>query len=156
MCSSDLENIYTPEFVLNGKEWHDWFGLRGTPSSTASKPGVLKVSSGDGKYWSVTFMPASDNTESYEVSAAVLASNLSSDIKAGENAGRHLNHDFAVLSLITRPLTIQTNGLASKFIIDREPKGISGHLALAVWVTRAGQLEPLQATGGWLPIPEKN
>jgi hypothetical protein len=76
-------------------------------------------------------------------------------VKGGENAGRRLNHDFAVLSLISRPLAGQTNGLQGKFIIDADPKGITGRLALAVWVTRSGHLEPLQTTGGWLPSPKK-
>jgi len=143
-------DIYTPEFVLNGKEWHDWFGFRGAPSMTASQSGVLQVQSNDGKHWEATFSPGPGKDAHYEITAAVLASDVISDVSAGENSGRHLNHDFAALSLITRPLALQTNGFQGKFIIDPQPKGISGRLALAIWVTREGQLAPLQATGGWL------
>ena len=149
------ENIYTPEFVLNGKEWRNWLGFRGAPSASATKPGVLQVSSDDGKHWQANFIPAEKGAADYEVTAALLVSELSTDVKAGENSGRRLDHDFAALSLITRPLTSQTNGLQGKFIIDASPKGITGRLALAVWVTRSGKLEPLQAAGGWLPLPEK-
>jgi hypothetical protein len=148
-------DIYTPEFVLNGKEWHDWLGFRGAPSSTASQPGVLQVQSGDGKHWAATFLPGPGDVSHYQVTAAVLASDVGSDVSAGENSGRHLNHDFAALFLITRPLTSQTNGFQGKFIIDPQPKGITGRLALAIWVTREGQLAPLQATGGWLPKPQQ-
>ncbi len=144
------ENIYTPEFVLNGREWRNWFGFRGAPSASASRRGVLQVSSADGKHWRLNFIPTDKAASNYEVTAALLVSEVSSDVKAGENAGRHLNHDFAVLSLITRPFTAQTNGLQGEFIIDANPRGITGRLALAVWVTRSGHLEPLQATGGWL------
>ncbi len=84
-----------------------------------------------------------------------LASDLASEVKAGENSGRHLNHDFAALSLVTLPLTSRTNGFDGTFTIDAEPKGISGRLALAVWVTPAGHLQPLQAVGGWLPQAAK-
>jgi len=145
------ENIYTPEFVLNGKEWRNWFGFRGTPAASALKTGVLQVSSDDGKHWQADFVPAGNGTADYEVTAALLVSETSSDVKGGENAGRHLNHDFAAVSLIARPLASQTNGFQGKFVIDDNPKGITGRLALAVWVTRSGHLEPLQATGGWLP-----
>ena len=148
-------DIYTPEFVLNGKEWHDWFGFRGAPSFTASQPGVLQVQSGDGKHWAATFLPGPGNVSHYQVTAAVLASDVGSDVSAGENSGRHLNHDFAALFLITRPLTSQTNGFQGKFVIDPQPKGITGRIALAIWVTREGQLAPLQATGGWLPKPQQ-
>jgi hypothetical protein len=119
------------------------------------KTGVLRVSSDDGKHWQADFVPAENGTADYEVTAALLVSETSSDVKGGENAGRRLNHDFAALSLITRPLASQTNGFQGKFIVDDEPKGITGRLALAVWVTRCEQLEPLQAAGGWLPKPEK-
>jgi hypothetical protein len=149
------ENIYTPEFVLNGKEWRNWFGFQGAPAASALKTGVLRVSSDDGKHWQADFVPAENGTADYEVTAALLVSETSSDVKGGENAGRHLNHDFAALSLITRPLASQTNGFQGKFIVDDKPKGIIGRLALAVWVTRREQLEPLQAAGGWLPKSEK-
>jgi hypothetical protein len=150
------ENIYTPEFVLNGKEWRNWFGLRGAPASSANPTGTLKVWSEDLKHWQVNFVPPAPGTGDYEVTAALLVSDVSSDVQAGENAGRHLNHDFAALSLMTRPLVSQTGGTRGTFIIDNKPKGITGRRALAVWVTRSGQLQPLQATGGWLPMPEKN
>jgi len=145
------ENIYTPEFVLNGKEWHNWFGFHGAPSAPPTEAGALSVNSTDGKHWQADFVPVEHGMADYEVTAAVLVSELGSDVTAGENSGHHLNHDFAVLSLITRPLTSQTNGFQGTFIIDANPKGIAGRLALAVWVTRGEHLEPLQATGGWLP-----
>jgi hypothetical protein len=149
------ENIYTPEFILNGKEWQNWSGFKGAPSASAAKAGVLQVSSDDGKHWQASFVPAENGTADYQLTTALLVSETSSDVKGGENAGRHLNHDFAALSLITRPLASQTNGLQGEFIIDADLKGITGRLALAVWVTRSGHIEPLQATGGWLSKPEK-
>jgi hypothetical protein len=145
------ENIYTPEFVLNGKEWRNWFGLRGAPATTEATPGVLQTSSQDGRHWTVTFSPHEHNPKDYEVTAAVLVSGVGIDVKSGENAGRHLLHDFAAISLATRPLANQTNVFAGSFVIDDHPKNVFGRLALAVWVTRASQLEPVQATGGWLP-----
>src|SRR5271156_2248162 len=41
------DEVYTPEFVLNGKEWRNWFGFRGAPSASATKTGILQVSSTD-------------------------------------------------------------------------------------------------------------
>ena len=147
-------NIYTPEFVLNGREWSNWFGYRGIPSAPANPVGTLEVSSGNGQHWQASFVPTNGGTADYEVTAALLVSDLSSEVTAGENSGRHLNHDFAVLSLITRPLANQGVGYQGTFIIDDHPKGVNGRFALAAWVTRSGQLEPLQAVGGWLPPPQ--
>src|SRR5215469_6472654 len=91
------ENIYTPEFVLNGKEWNNWRGLRGAPSISSAKSGVLKANSKDGAHWLVSFAPVQNQSAKYEATAAVLVSALGSEVKAGENAGRHLDHDFAAL-----------------------------------------------------------
>jgi len=147
------DNIYTPEFVLNGKEWHDWFGLRGAPGLSGTKAGILKVSSESTNRWQVSFIPATSGTTDYEVYISLLDSELSSDVKAGENEGRHLNHDFAALALMKQPLTEKDGKIQGEFTIDTNPKTATGRLALAVWITRPGELEPLQATGGWLPKP---
>ncbi len=148
------DEIYTPEFVLNGREWRNWLGFRDAPSASATKTGTLRVGSSDGKRWQVNFAPVA-GTADYEVTAALLVNELDSDVTAGENSGRHLKHDFAALSLITRPLAAGTNGLTGTFIIDDHPKGIIGRLALAVWITHSGNLSPLQATGGWLSPSNK-
>jgi len=150
------ENIYTPEFVLNGREWGDWLGLRGAPSASENKVGVLRVNSDSGKHWQVNFNPVEKNgATGYEATVAVLVSGLNSDVTAGENSGRVLNHDFAALSLVTCPLISQTNGFQGTVVIDANSKDIAGRRALAVWVTHSGELKPLQATGGWLSQPMK-
>src|SRR5216684_4742881 len=91
------ESIYTPGFVLNGKEWRDWSGRKDGPKSGGAKAGVLKVSSSGTNRWQVSFAPANSDGASYEVHAALLAGGSSSGVKAGENRGRLLSHDFVVL-----------------------------------------------------------
>lgn len=150
------ENIYTPEFVLNGREWRDWYGQKAVPATSDSKVGILKAGSEDGSHWQVSFIPAANGAEDYEVTAALLNSEVGSDVKAGENKGRHLNHDFVALTLLNQRLAGTNGGYQSAFTLDTNPKAVHGRVALAVWITRAGTLEPLQAVGGWLTEPGKN
>ena len=146
------ENIYTPEFVLNGREWRNWPGFRGAPSASENKVGILRINSDDGGHWQITFNPTDNKgVTDYEATVAVLVSGLNSEVTAGENSGLVLNHDFAVLSLVTCPLISRTNGFQGTVVIDANSKGVAGRLALAAWVTHSGELKPLQATGGWLP-----
>ncbi len=149
------QNIYTPEFVLNGKEWRKGLGQNGVPGLSASKAGILKVASQDTYHWQVKFNPAAGVTAGYEVNAALLLCGLGSDVKAGENAGRHLQHDFVALTLINQPLVRATDGFVGTFTMAAGRKTPGGRLALAVWATRSGGLEPVQAVGGWLAPPEK-
>ena len=64
-------------------------------------------------------------------------------VKAGENNGQTLRHDFIVLSLQTVKLGDPETSLA---LAAARP----GEKAIAIWVTEENQLEPAQAVGGWL------
>jgi len=144
------ESVYTPGFVLNGKEWGDSSRRKDALKPSGAKAGVLAVSSSDTNRWQVNFAPVNADDQNYEVHAALLAGDLSSDVKAGENRGRRLNHDFAVLTLVNAPL-VRNGGLAQGDFVLTMPQNAAGSsLALAIWTTRTGSLVPLQSTGGWL------
>jgi len=144
------ESIYTPGVVLDGKEWRGWPGRKDVPKAPGAKAGVLTVRSSGTNHWQVSFAPGSTNGANYEVHAALLACGLSSDVKAGENRGRLLKHDFAVLTLVDAPL-IRTGGMVQgDFVLPMDRDVGGGNPALAVWITQAGRLGPAQATGGWL------
>jgi len=145
--------IYTPGFVLNGKEWRDWSGRRDGPKSAGVKAGVLTVSSSDTNRWQVSFAPANVGGVSYEVHAALLAGGLNSDVKAGENRGRLLSHDFVVLTFVKVSLVRSGDVAQGEFVLNKRRNAAESDLALAAWITPAGRLEPLQATGGWLARP---
>ena len=145
------DSIYTPGFVLNGQEWRVWFRRKDGPPGSSTKAGVLIVSSADKAHWQVSFSPAAQNVTSYEVHAVLLANDLTSDVKAGENRGRRLNHDFVAIAQTASSLKREGDKLATEFKLPLTNKGDPKRLALAVWVTRLGSLEPLQSTGGWLP-----
>src|SRR6266853_4246963 len=42
------DSVYTPGFVLNGKEWRNWFGLKNVPTGSRTTAGVLRIVSEDG------------------------------------------------------------------------------------------------------------
>ena len=149
------QNIYTPEFVLNGQEWGTSFGLRGTPSASGVAAGVLEINSTNALRWNVRFVPATATNGSYEIHAALLAGGISSDVKAGENRGRTLPHEFAVVELVQLGVTTSNGVVHGKFILNPARHSSEKILAVAAWVTRAGELTPVQATGGWLAAPAK-
>ena len=150
------DSVYTPGFVLNGKEWRSWFGLRNVPTGSKTKAGVLRIVSEDASHWSVSFVPSSGGSSNYEVHAALLVSGVSSEVRRGENAGRHLQHDFAALTLVTHALARKNTGFQAEFPIETTRNRTGGRLALAFWMTHSGHIEPIQATGGWLPVLEQN
>ena len=77
---------------------------------------------------------------------ALLGGGIISAVKAGENDGRTLHHEFVALALKSARLT---DGTAEVKLPVGVGPGIARR-ALAIWVTRRGSLMPVQATGGWL------
>jgi hypothetical protein len=147
------DSIYTPGFVLEGREWRDWPGRKDVPPSSGTKAGVLMVSSSDTNHWHASFAPTGNAGAKYVVHAALLAGGLSSNVKAGENRGRRLNHDFIVLTLVEAPLTSGGPMTDGDFVLPSRLSPAGGNRAVAVWVTLADNLEALQATGGWVVPP---
>src|SRR5258708_3115069 len=73
------DSIYTPGFVLNGKEWRDWSGRKDGPKSAGVNAGVLTVTSSDTNRWQVSFAPANTGRAHYAVHAPLLGGNLRSN-----------------------------------------------------------------------------
>ena len=142
--------IYTPEFVLNGKEWRSWATRKDVPENSSAGAGVLSVTSTNMGRWQVHFSPMPNDKREFEIHACLLASGVKIDVKAGENEGKRLTHDFAALSLTEVLMTRRDNGFECKLYLPT-PTNASSRLAIAVWITEPGKLEPIQATGGWLP-----
>jgi hypothetical protein len=134
-------SVYTPEFVLNGQEWKRWFAGNSLPDPVEHAAGRLdiRVVNGSAK---ITFSGNSEE-KAIDVHLVPLAMNVNSEVRAGENRGRKLTHSFVALDLITERL-IGSNGTYSGDL----PLNTSEATALAVWVTPAGSLKPLQAAGG--------
>ena len=135
------DTVYTPGFVLDGVEWRPTFGQH-LPPPSAEKAGVLSVEYADGGVCRVKFAAGGD----VEVHVALLGGGISSGVRAGENEGRTLHHEFVALALKTAWIA---GGTAELNLPKSATAGVTRQ-ALAVWLTRPGELTPLQATGGWL------
>jgi hypothetical protein len=136
-------SVYTPCFVFNGQEWEGWF--RGeTPSRGPSiDVGNLEALI-DGDKVDVRFTPI-ERSKEYVAFVAPLAMEVSSEVRAGENTGRQLNHDFVARSLVSSKM--QSRDSVFRAVL---PVSLDGAQAIAVWVTLDHSLAPVQAVGGRL------
>lgn len=139
--------VYTPGFVLDGREWRAG-DLDAMPSSSMNV-GMLTATLRDSGETFITFLPAETGTGPWEAHAALLGFGLKSDVRAGENRGRMLLHDFVVLAHeATVMMGSRDDFRASLQLPPRRASGAA--YGLAVWVNQAGKLEPVQAAGGEL------
>jgi len=135
------DSVYTPGFVLDGVEWRRSSGQH-PPLSSAEKAGILSAEYADDGVCRVKF----DQPGDYDVHVALLGGGITSGVRAGENNGRTLHHDFVALALKEARLK---DGAAEVTLPSPAREGVA-RTSLAVWVTRRGELTPLQAAGGWL------
>lgn len=148
-----MESIYTPGFVLDGNEWTSWRRARTVPATGTADAGKLALSSPDAQHWKITFAPAVEAASRYRCNAALLYSGLVSNVKAGENKGRRLDHDFVVIAFVEAVLKPSASSWEGEVVLkvpQDEKHRPAGRLAVAVWITRTNALKPVQATGGWI------
>ena len=134
--------VYTPGFVVNGKESRDW----ALPPSNKNITGLLSITRGPEHELKTVYQPAGKlegDAGPWEVHVAMLKSGLRSDVKRGENAGRLLSHDFVVTDYAVQSMRSE----AGAWTAERKPEDDNAD-AVAVWVTHRGDEIPIQAAGG--------
>lgn len=141
------DTVYTPGFVLDGREWRDW-SRRVVPETAAGKSGRLQVTV-DGPRAEVTYVPVNNSSAPLHVEFALLGTDLESDVKRGENSGRKLRHDFTALYFSSQPLRV-VNGTTLGASLTLPGKSPGSPTAIAAWITAGDGQPPLQVLGGWL------
>jgi len=149
------ESVYTPAFVLDGREWRN----ANVPSANNDAPGVLKIAVRGDNIVAVNFEPANGTSGEFEIYLARLGFGIKVNVGGGENNGRNLRHDFVVLSLTREKMSSVTHSPSPSYGAARELRlpspaesaGRPERTALAAWITKAGDIKAVQVTGGWLP-----
>jgi Uncharacterized secreted protein len=140
------DSVYTPGFVVNGKEWRDWFSRTALPASSKTV-GNLRVTLSEGEKLRATFAPQSAQQHDLVLNVALLGNDLESDVKRGENTGRKFRHDFTVLGLAKTDMVHDGDHWTGSIALPNA-SGDDKPSALAAWITE--NEIPIQATGGSL------
>lgn len=144
------ESVYTPEFVVNGREWN-WFSEPRLPAATGASTGPLTVRRIADKRLAFSFVPVAPSTSKWDLHVALLGNGIASKVARGENGGRELHHDFVVLNYESMPMMLDAGVARAEWTLASSQNEKTARKALAVWVTIHDTLVPIQATGGWLP-----
>lgn len=147
----NINSVYTPGFVVSGKEWRTWFGKRQLPKQPQKFPGNLSLKI-EGDRYTVEFDGNSELVnQTLTLHLAKLGMGLQTKVSRGENAGRKLKHDFVVLSMHSqRSDSKRWRGkLSTLQDINRKANTIPRQqTAYAAWITVADSLSPIQVVGG--------
>lgn len=138
-----VKSVYTPGFILNGREWRGWFMRRPLPANM-TKARLLKTQISPTE---IVATYSEDQNEGLALNIVILGFDIRTDVEGGENKGRRLEEEFAVLSFETH----FSNTGQWQIPFPKDIKHSAPRYAIALWVTGKEDLTPLQATGGWLP-----
>ena len=140
----NVRQVYTPGFVVDGKEWRGWFRRLNPPAAPNVKPGILMLTTDQQQFSAkLDAETAGDNP----LVIALLGANLKTDVKAGENRGELLTHDFVVLAM--QYYQGEGNQWQGR-LPEIAPEFNTEKLAIAAWVEQGDTLKPIQAVGGWI------
>ena len=90
-----LRSIYTPQAVLNGKDWSRWGGLPHSQEPARAHI-TLQQLGADHFEASVTPVAGAQNAGAWSAYWTVTEHGHNSKVLAGENSGEFLQHDFVV------------------------------------------------------------
>lgn len=150
-----VRTVYTPQFVLDGREYRGWF--RGEDfarlvESASTRPAraaiTLRLARPNDGALEVTGEAAVTETTAREpigVYLALYENNLATDVRTGENRGRLLRHDYVVRRL-EGPLPLAADGrLALRQRFAPAPEWKRADLGVAAFVQNRASGEVLQA-----------
>ncbi len=137
--------VYTPGVMAAGQEWRSWRRHSKQIPFSDERVGVLEfIPEGEG--FSARFAPEENVSDTDTLHVAILGFGLTTPVRAGENKGRELRHDFVVLGHDS--FSSQNNQWRGQLPAARESEGAE-KLAVVAWVSDSNQLGPVQAAGGW-------
>lgn len=142
-----VRGVYTPGFMVNGRGWRPGWLAR-EPGTDGGRAGELTLLL-DGDRLEARYGGAGAADGALELHVALLGMGLATDIARGERAGGHSRHDFVVLA----HQVLDGAGPAWSGSLPAAGGHHPRRLALAAWVSRPGDPTPLQAAGGFLPVP---
>ncbi|WP_166422905.1 DUF1223 domain-containing protein [Paraglaciecola sp. 20A4] len=146
----NVNSVYTPGFIFEGREWTGWFNAKKLPQNAPHNIGQLDISVHNSKLEFNYSVDTHDSQRSQlhllTYNVALLGVGINTRVKSGENAGKNLTESFIVLQHQqgkyiegqSLNINLQNNHAQAK------------RFAIAAWVSDRS-MTPLQVVGGELP-----
>lgn len=139
--------VYTPEVFVAGREVRNWYGgLEDAVKRTNRQPAQadITIALGQPAGGKLNVELTGSSKQSGQLYFALVENALVSDVKAGENQGVSLHHDY-VVRVWGQPLALAGAGsVSAKRELSLPPDAVSRNLALTAFV-QSSQGQILQA-----------
>jgi hypothetical protein len=146
--------IYTPQVLLQGQDFRDWSSGGSFEQAVAKINGLpakarISLTLDTGQKDAFEVQAAAELLDAAQQSDIALylgayENKLVSEVKAGENRGKSLPHDYVVLQWLG-PFEFKGGKLAERHALPLLPKAVPGHSGVAAFVQNRATSEVLQA-----------
>jgi len=141
--------VYTPQFVMNGRDFRGWDNSRLNQSIEATQKLASRanlsldaVTQTNGeitlKVNAQTVNPV--DAKNSDIFVVIYENNLVSQVKAGENSGRELNHDYVVRELFGAYQINNQNEFSKNFNLSSEWKKRDAGAVIYVQNSQTGDI----------------
>lgn len=139
---------YTPMFVHDGEVTNVTL-LNSQLKSLGSPVGVLEAQKlSTAGHYKIKFQPKQTYSKPLVVYYSVLGSGISTKVKAGENEGKNLKHDFLSLLLDKTSLVKTKNGYEATVRANLNGLKTAPQKHIVFWVSEDISKKPIQVVGG--------
>ncbi len=141
--------VYTPQFVMNGRDFKGWDNSRLSQSVEASQKlasranlslNVVTETNGDITLKSTAQTVKPSDAKNSDVFVAIYENKLVSQVKAGENSGSTLKHDYVVREFFGAYQLSNQNEFSKNFTLKPEWKSRDGGAVIFVQNSQTGEI----------------
>lgn len=141
-AQNNIRSVYTPGVIVNGQEWRGWIRGKNFPQANPNA-GILSFKADSNK----VYVDYSEKSNNVVLNVALLGVGIETKIDRGENKNRTLKQEFVAL---THNVYTPNNG-QWEINLPTHNSTDAKRYALAIWVSRANDISPIQSTGYWIP-----
>ena len=141
--------VYTPQFVMNGRDFKGWDNSRLSQSVEASQKlasranlslNIVTEANGDITLKSTAQTVSPSEAKNSDIFVAIYENKLVSQVKAGENSGSTLKHDYVVREFFGAYQLSNQNEFSKNFMLKPEWKGRDGGAVIFVQNSQTGEI----------------
>jgi len=145
--------VYTPQVLLQGQDFRHWSGgaFEQAVSKINAQPAKARISlslntlrKGAFEVEAAAELTAASPSPEIALYLGAYENKLVSEVKAGENRGKSLPHDYVVLQW-AGPLEFKGGKVAERHVLPLLPKAVAGHSGVVAFVQNRATGEVLQA-----------
>jgi hypothetical protein len=145
--------VYTPQVLLQGQDFRHWGSAEfdQAVSKINARPAMARISlsldtrsKDQFEVEAAAELLGAAPSEAIALFLGAYENKLVSEVKAGENRGRTLPHDYVVLQW-AGPVEFKAAKLAQRHVLPLLPKAVPGHSGVVAFVQNRATSEVLQA-----------